>query len=467
MKEQLPLKDFKKIQHLYARAGFGLSPQEYLSKKNNSLDRELKELFFEGERQSKTPIKQDELFSQISSLKYSSMKKKERRNLNQVEARKRMNLVRLNWLKRMTNGINSPLQERMCLFWHGHFACYVGKPHMAINQLNIFRKNGLGSFRDMLHEISKDVGMLFYLNNQQNKKGRPNENYARELLELFTLGKGNYSETDIKAGARAFTGWTGDFNGTYIFEKKNHDRGAKVFMGKRGGFNGNDIVNIILEDKRTALFLCEKIYAYFVNVKIDKNRVIGLAEYFYKSDYNIKGLMKKIFSSDWFYEKANIKTKVKSPIDLISTLTKAIDLKFDGNSFLFIQKRIDQILFHPPNVAGWPIGKEWISSSNLYSRLQLSHFLTSRNSLAFENEEGNDEMSFNGQGNISFNKRSLSSIGSGERKKDIIIAMMDYARVDSNNLLEEVYKHSNKTSEGIFALDSFIRISSLPEYQLC
>lgn len=168
--------------------------------------------------------------------------------------------------------------------------------------LDIIRVNALGSFKDLLHDVSKSAAILNFLNASQNKKDHPNENFAREVMELFTMGRGNYTETDIKEAARAFTGWSANIKGEFIFRRFQHDDGAKTVLGNTGRFEGEDILDLLLKEKQTATFITQKIYKFFVNETVDKQKVEWLANRFYKNDYHIGKLMDDIFTADWFYD---------------------------------------------------------------------------------------------------------------------------------------------------------------------
>lgn len=457
----------KKIQHLYARAGFGLTPKQFNQKLGSTLNDELKLLFGNARKESQKLLKQDALFTKMTSKKYSSLQKKERRKLIQKTGKFKVQLVRLDWFERMTD-INMALTERMSFFWHSHFACYLGKPHFAISQLNIYRKYGLGSFRDLLNAVAKDVGMIFYLNNQQNKKTKPNENFARELLELFTLGTGNYSENDIKNATKAFTGWAGDFSGKFIFEEENHDFGPKNFMGKRGKFSGEDIIDLILENPKCAEFITRKVYRFFVNDEVNEEHVSILSKEFYDSDYNITRLMNKLFRSPWFYDEANVSTKIKSPIELLVDLSHCLDVEFDDNAILFFMKRLNQILFAPPNVAGWPSGKEWISNSSLISRLNLSRDIILKIDMNFDGEDGNDELPLEGAGTFEWSMDEITDYLNGCKKEEIVKLLSDYLRLNlSRELLYKVEAEIVEKSRDAYIRESLLKLTSLPEYQMC
>ncbi len=456
----------KKIQHLYSRASFGLSPDNYISKKGSTLNDELKILFSNAKSESQKPLKNDEQFSQMTSKKYSALDRKERFKMNNVTSKNKVKKLRLSWFERMSNE-ESALLERMSLFWHGHFACRLGKPHFAINQMNIFRTHGLGSFRELLHAISKDVAMIFYLNNQQNTKQQPNENFAREILELFTLGIGNYTENDIKNATKSFTGWAGDFSGKYVFKKEKHDFGQKIFLGKKGKFSGEEIIDIILENRQCATFITTKIYKYFVNEKVNDNHIKELSKEFYESDYNIRRLMNKIFRSSWFYEKENVLGKIKSPCDLLVDLSHSMNLKFDSDSLAFRMYHLGQILFAPPNVAGWNRGKEWISNASLVNRLNFSKEIIRGRGLNINLEEGNDEFGLDNEGTISYNFDSLEKITQGLGDKEMVEVVSDYLRLEiSTQKLTKVLESTTSSSDAKFLKEIFVKLTSLPEFQM-
>lgn len=276
------------------------------------------------------------------------------------------------WIEKMAWD-QAQLREKMTLFWHGHFACkiQVNSSFRAYNN-EMMRYHALGSFRDMVHEVARDPGMLRFLNNQQNKKSHPNENFARELMELFTIGIGHYSEQDIKEAARAFTGWTSTQQGKFEMRSKLHDYGSKTFMNQTGNFDGDQIIKIILEKEETARFISRKAYKFFVNENIRKERIDKIASAFYKSDYDISVMLKEIFKSEWFYEDENIGTKIKSPIELMVGIMRSFSCKIKKQSTItMIQNRLGQKLYMPPSVAGWPGGLNWINSASMIVRLSL------------------------------------------------------------------------------------------------
>ena len=306
-----------------------------------------------------------------------------------------------------------------------------------------------------------------YLNNKQNVKESPNENFARELMELFTLGVGNYSEKDIKESARAFTGWAFKKDGAFLIKHKKHDFGVKTFMGKTGDFDGDDIIDIILEQKQCARFICDKVYRYFVNPQINKNRLEEITELFYK-DYDIKKLMKYIFNSEWFYDAENIGVKIKSPIELLVGIQKTVPFRYlKKKQLLFVQKMMGQTLLDPPNVAGWKGNQHWIDSNTLMFRLKLPSLLLNNAQIdlvekgAFEDSfeeyyKPNKKSFFKTDVDwFAFNKE-YKLINPSEVKSTLIIADIDE---DTDVFLSNLKIENNK--------EYCVQLMSLPEYQMC
>ncbi len=281
----------------------------------------------------------------------------------------------------------------MSLFWHGHFAAKTVNILFDQELLNIIRENALGNFRDLLLNVSKSASMIRFLNNNQNRKGHPNENFARELMELFTMGRGQYTETDVKESARAFTGWNTDIRGTFDFHPRQHDDGIKFFLGKTGNFSGEDILNILLEQKQTAVFITRKIYRFFVNDVADEEIVYKLADRFFASNYDIKDLLTGLFTTPHFYEVKNIGTQIKSPVLWMVGIRRQLPMQLQNPGIqLVLERLLGQVLFSPPNVAGWPGGKHWIDSSSLMLRLQLPEIIGQSDAIVSKPKDDDDLM---------------------------------------------------------------------------
>lgn len=449
-----------KIKHLYWRAGFGLSPQEWEERKNWRITKAVDQLF-----------KEAKAAGPLQALNVSSVTSKPTKEQRKME-RKRVGRQNTAWLVRMANPNESALMERMSLFWHGHFACSSKLSKLAFNQINAIREHALGNFRDLVLAVAKDPSMIRYLNNQQNKKNKPNENFARELMELFTIGRGNYTEQDIKEAARAFTGWSSNLGGKFVFRRRQHDFGSKTFMGKTGKFDGDEIIDIILEQRATAQFICTKIYRYFVNEKVDTRIVNRLADQFYKSDYNIEALMRSIFTSDWFYDKKNIGIKIKSPVDLVVGMSRGLNIQYDNEqALIFAQKALGQVLFNPPNVAGWAGGKAWIDNSTMMLRLNLVTYLLYASDVDFRTKSDLKASSRNKamrklEANV--NLVPLQQMLSTNDKERTIEELSDFLlQRDPAVDKKLIQQYAQSGTDQDFIKMAIARITSLPEYQLC
>jgi uncharacterized protein (DUF1800 family) len=355
----------KKLQHLLARAAFGVTPSLLKRFRGKDLSIVVDELLKDAE------VIQDLLYlpepptnddGEVRPLKMVSLflkSQKEKEELNFA------------WIDRMSVA-KAQLREKMILFWHNHFATSGNFAYLLQVQHNTLRKHALGNFRDMLHAISQDPAMILWLNNQQNRKDAPNENFAREVMELFTLGEGNgYKENDIKNAARAFTGWGVNKEGKFVFREKTHDFDEKEVFGKKGNFNGEDIINMLLEKPQLSEYICRKIYKSFVNSEVDEERVQELAARFRSNNYDISDLVKTIFVSDWFYDDKNIGCIIISPVELIVRFKKLCKLEIEDEQMTALQQVLGQTLFLPPNVAGWKGGRGWIDASSLAQRLHM------------------------------------------------------------------------------------------------
>jgi Protein of unknown function (DUF1800) len=275
------------------------------------------------------------------------------------------------WANRMLT-TPRPLEEKLTLFWHGHFATGQNKTRdyrMMLRQNELFRANASGSFRELLIGILKDPAMLVYLDNGENVKAHPNENFGRELLELFTMGVGHYTEHDVREAARAFTGWTNDVL-TFKFDADQHDFGTKMFLARTGTFNGEDIINVIFEQPVTAEFMTGKIYRYFAREEISDSVKADLGRTLRESGYQLKPLLKRIFLSKDFYSPAANATQIKSPVHLVVSTYKKMGLREVPTipDFGRTTGGLGQSLFDPPNVAGWAGGRTWMTPATLLQR---------------------------------------------------------------------------------------------------
>jgi uncharacterized protein (DUF1800 family) len=275
-----------------------------------------------------------------------------------------------------------PLREKMTLFWHNHFATSIAKVASALamfRQNSLFRRHALGRFGPLFQAVSRDPAMLLWLDSNSNVKGKPNENYARELMELFSLGVGHYTEKDIREAARAFTGWRTD--GTaFTFDSRFHDAGPKTVLGQTGSWDGGDVVRIVLEQPAAARFLVGKLYAFLVSEQPapPAGLLEPLCDLFRKSDYDVAALLRIILSSRHFYSAAAFRRRIKGPTEYVLGAVQAVyrrygegDADFRPLPQLVLVSRIGamgQSLFAPPNVKGWPGGTSWLNTSTVLER---------------------------------------------------------------------------------------------------
>ena len=275
------------------------------------------------------------------------------------------------WANRMVAS-NTPLQEKMALFWHGHYAVNESKVRdyrKLLAELELFHETGTGSFRDLMVAVAQDPAMLSFLDAGVNVKGAPNENFAREIMELFTMGVGNYTETDIREAARAFTGW--NYAGLdFVINEDQHDGESKTFLGRTGNFDGVDIIDIIMEQAVTAEYIAGKVYRFFVRDELSPALQQELGKVFRDADYEVAALLETMFLSRDFYSAASVGTHIRSPVELaVSTYRK---LELDNvpgvPDFNRATGALGQTLFRPPTVAGWAGGRSWITPGLLLER---------------------------------------------------------------------------------------------------
>lgn len=276
------------------------------------------------------------------------------------------------WIEQMLLS-SSPFIERMTLFWHNYFPSSIQKtlqPSLLYKQNLTLRQHALGNFRNLLKAVARDPAMLVYLDGYENVKGRPNENFARELLELFTVGSSEYGQADVKAVAKVFTGWGIDQSGNYVFNASQHDGSPVTVLGRTRSFSGDELIDMLLEHPRTAERLVERVWQQFVSGnRPDKATVQSLAAQFRRADYDIKALLRAVFNSPQFWELGHRGTLVKSPVELlIGTVRMANYPRESIGEMVNLCRLMGQQLFDPPNVRGWLGGEHWISTQTLLVR---------------------------------------------------------------------------------------------------
>ncbi|ALS64578.1 DUF1800 domain-containing protein [Pandoraea apista] len=298
----------------------------------------------------------------------------QRRELN--ERRNRMAVSLAAWWAQEMASTPSPLTERMTMFWHNHFVSSddkVREPVVLYRQNVLLRANALGNFGVLLHEVSKDPAMLIYLDGAGSRKGRPNENFAREVMELFTLGEGHYTEQDVREAARAYTGWSIDRpTMSYVWRANVHDTGTKTVLNQTGDFDGDQMLDILLARPETATFVTGKLWREFVSPTPDPAQVQRVAGAFRASGYDIRVALRALLLSPAFWDARTRGTLVKSPSEFVTDTVREFDIGYDDPQMLAQQMRVlGQDLFRPPNVKGWPGGDAWIDSTTLLARKQF------------------------------------------------------------------------------------------------
>ena len=370
--------DIALMAHLMRRAGFGATTAELESHVAKGYEATVEELL----RPEAMPPWEEDVF---------------RRYHVDMNSLMLLDSCQAYWLYRMIN-TKRPLEEKMTLFWHGLFATAYGKLNHAkavVNQTNTFRRHGLGLFNNLLLELSRDPAMIFWLDNKDNHKDAPNENYGRELLELFSMGIGNYTEDDVKACARSFTGWSirnadymairasrdsvwphGRLDWQFIYDADDHDDTPKTFLGHTGRFNGEDIIDIICEHPAAGWFIGGKLYKFFVSDDPDDAAIQILAEEFRKTRGDMRSVMRTLFISDFFRDEKVRFARVKSPAELVAgTARLAGSRRFPEWTIINLAGDINvmgQEVLNPPTVEGWHTGREWIDTGTLVERVNTA-----------------------------------------------------------------------------------------------
>ena len=306
------------------------------------------------------------------------------------------------WLTRMSYSAR-PLEERMTYIWHGLLTTQlsqigVQRAKLMVTQNELFRAHALAKYDDLLQAVSKDPAMMIYLNTIESTKAHPNENYPREVMELFSMGEGNYTEADIRESARAFTGWRitppgrekppegiseaerrefldqlyGAYDPKWRFSVADHDNGQKTFLGKTGNFDGADIVAIIMEQPATARFICRRLFKEFAYADPTDETLGKLVDVWNSSQHDTKAVVRAILTGDEFYSMRAYRGRVRSPIEFIAGTVRGLELETDFLQFEQPAQAMDQRLFEPPNVAGWPGGEAWLSSGTFFGRVNFA-----------------------------------------------------------------------------------------------
>jgi uncharacterized protein (DUF1800 family) len=359
--------DLKKVGHLYRRAAFGASAGELDAALANGPQKTIDRLLDGGPG---VEAFERETAERVPSIAHGN---------NNLQARAW-------WLYRMLY-TQHPLREKLTLFWHNHFATSNAKVQNAgfmLKQYDLMYRHALGNFRNLLQEMSKDPAMMVWLDIRDSKKDKPNENYARELMELFSLGIGNYTEKDIREAARAFSGW--EIEGEEVkFNTAQHDDGSKTVLGQSGNWAAPDIVRICLEQKSAPYFITDKLYRFLIseNVPATPELLEPLATQFRKSDYDFGALVKTMLRSNLFFSPMAYRTRIKAPVDFALGIVRALEGRIGTTALAATLESLGQNIFYPPSVKGWDGGQTWLNGQTLLFRQNLALALTSTEDARF------------------------------------------------------------------------------------
>ena len=339
-----------RIGHLFRRAGFGITKQELTHFTSVGIDGAVDYL-----------VEYQETDNSALDLRLAALP------LNMTRPQD----VPQWWTLRMAF-TQRPLEEKMTLFWHGLLTssfAKVGQGMAMYDQNQMFRARALDTYDVILKALARDPAMLIYLDNRLNRRQAPNENFARELMELFTMGRGNYTEQDIRESARAFTGWGLDPARKFLYARPQHDTGSKTFLGRTGPLDGDDIIDIILQQPATARHMARRLFSFFAYRDPSPLLLDRLAATFTRTRYSIKAVVREIFYSEEFFSDQAYRALVKSPIELVVGMWRQTEMDGDGRSLSGMASSMGQAILNPPNVAGWPGGEAWINSTTLLQRV--------------------------------------------------------------------------------------------------
>ena len=369
--------DARAVEHLLNRAGFGARPSEIeagvalgqaaLVEKLVTERTEIEPFFYERIEAPDIKVLKT-LSKEERAAKVRDVREKDRKQLLDYTSW---------WYDRMTSGVD-PLRERMVLFWHGFFTSSfddVKRSWLLIEQNQMVRAGALVSYSDLLSRMLKDAAMLTYLDNQVNKKGSPNENLARELLELFSLGAGNYTEHDVKEAARALTGRGVSREGHYEFHKRLHDDGKKTVLGVTDLLDGDDLVKIILAQDACSRWVAGKLLAYFEGVEPSPERLADYAAFLRQNEYRLQPFLRRLFLDPQFYRDEIVGVRVQSPVDYLVGFTRRAGVQVPAEVLASGSNLLGQRLFWPPSVKGWEEGEAWISTATIMQRGNLAGFM--------------------------------------------------------------------------------------------
>jgi uncharacterized protein (DUF1800 family) len=345
----------QKIAHLHRRAGFGLSPAELAIAKRKGLDECTDELLHPEKVHDEVDARLAEMQGEIFDLS----------NFEDAQSW---------WIYRMIH-TRRPLVEKMTLFWHGHFATAnskVDNPRMMVHQNRLFREHALGKFKDLLLGVARDPAMIVWLDNGLSSKKHANENFARELMELFTLGIGHYSEQEIREVARSFTGWK-QKNGEFSFDAKDHDEDPKTFLGQSAAWTGEDVIEALARHLATGRLIAKKLVRFFVADEGCEPLERQVAEVFGRTDGDLRACVGTILKSPRFYDATSMRAKVKSPVEFVVGSIRELASTMPIRGLGGVMAKMGQSIFNPPTVKGWDGGLDWIDTATLFERAAFAN----------------------------------------------------------------------------------------------
>ncbi len=386
--------DFEKAAHLLNRAGFGGMPGEIEALHRAGFEAAVDRLLDAPDDSRLFPAPEwakprnvfqiREVMRQMTSDEERKMRQKE-----EAKTQREQMVALISWWLRRMQKSPDPLREKMTLFWHGHFATSVVKvreSYFMWLQNETLRQNALGNFGTMVKAISRDPAMVRWLDTNQSQRLHPNENFARELMELFTLGIGNYTEDDVKQAARAFTGYKlNPVDESFRFAPLQHDDGEKIFLGARGVFSGDDIIDRVLQQPDCARFISAKLWKFFASDEPKPAVVDALANSLRSHNYEIRPVMREILRSAEFYSPEAIRTQVKSPVQWMVQSVKILETELPPPQVAAnALRQLGQVPFAPPNVKGWDGGRAWITTSTLLLRYNFANFVVGKGPLRMQ-----------------------------------------------------------------------------------
>jgi uncharacterized protein (DUF1800 family) len=489
--------------HLLNRAGFGGTPSQIESLVTKGLAQAVAELVdYEAIPDSTTPpawAKPDqELFSKLADLRALRRKAKnappaERKELEEKARMLQRQQVRTQlqnildlrgwWLQRMATG-SRPLQEKLTLFWHGHFATSAQKvknAYFMYLQNETFRKNASGNWLQILKDVTCDPAMLLWLDQAQSRKQHPNENYAREVMELFALGEGHYTEKDVTEAARAFTGLTLDrLNQKAVYRPFQHDTGTKTVLGRTGDLRWEDVLAQIVAHPQAPQFISGKLWRFFASEEPSEDLVTALSDTFRKNGGNFKPLLRAIFESEEFYSESVVRSQVKSPVQWLVSSVRLLERSLPPAIVCStLMQKLGQELFAPPNVKGWDGGLAWITTNNLLARYNQAEMLVyGRNQVSFTGGKGNKgfkliENRFNRRNSKDTPLDVTKLFSANERQnKSALLEAMERRFIQGKLKPRQAQAlHEYLDSQGELddhdILETIRLIMSTPEFQLC